>query len=115
MATAVFHAKQYLLAALAGASYVAPYIGAIQSEAGDNPWITLENMLQIKRNYNLKAKILGASLTSTDEIISCAKLGLEAITCKEQLFSEWTGNVPVTINRINRFNADWLHAGIAWI
>lgn len=107
MATAVFYPRQFLLAALAGADYVAPYIGLMLEEAGEDPLESLEEMMMIKRNYKLKAKLLGAALRDLREVTMCAEIGLDAVTLKESLFAEMTHDPEPTLQHIKRFAVDW--------
>lgn len=109
MATAIFHAKQMLAASLAGAAYVAPYVGAI-GESGKDPIVVLQDMLAIKRNYSFDVKILGAALRTPEQLTQCAAIGLQAVTLSKALFNDLTGDAPETMQRLQRFKADWEQA-----
>lgn len=110
MATAVFHPKQVLAAALAGASYIAPYLGAILQETGHDPFQALEAMMALCRNYQLKAKILGAAIRSAEQAMQCSALGIPGMTLTAALFTELVGDAPETLSRLQRFAVDWKRA-----
>lgn len=103
MGTVVFHPHQALMAAHAGASYVAPYVSKIE-QAGGDPWLTLKTMLQVFQNYRLKTKILGASIGSIDQVIKCATTGIYGITVKDALFEELIADQPLTTEAMKAFN-----------
>lgn len=106
MGTAVFNSKQALLAALAGADYIAPYLGRIERE-GENPWELLKSVLKIFQNGQFKTKILAASLPSCDYVIRCAEIGIHAVTVKESVFEKLIETDPLTEKAVEKFNSDW--------
>ena len=55
MATVVFHPRQALMAALAGANYVAPYLGSME-KAGIDPWEALRKSSIFSRHTSSKQK-----------------------------------------------------------
>lgn len=95
MATVVFHPHQALLAALAGADYVAPYVTRME-KAGIDSLAALAQMRDILSQYSFKTKVLAASISSIEQIVHCAQLGLPAITLKEGLFDLLTQDHPHT-------------------
>ena len=106
MATAVFQPNQALLAALAGADYVAPYVGRIFDE-GIDAYNALEMMKTIYKSYGFKTKILAAALRTPDQMMMCARLGIHAVTIKSTLFSEFTADDESTLNCLSVFAEDW--------
>ena len=84
MATVLFHPHQALLAAQAGAAYVAPYVTRME-KAGLDSIKTLKSILQIYANYAYKTKVLAASLSTVEQIVCCAELGVHAMTLKEAM------------------------------
>lgn len=106
MATAIFHPHQALLAAIAGANYVAPYIGAIEKNNG-NPWQLLKTLVHIFAQYRLTTKILGASIHSIEQVMQCAEIGISAITIKDDLFEKLVQSDPLTLERTEQFAKDW--------
>lgn len=108
MATAVFQPNQALLAAIAGAAYVAPYVCRMFDE-GIEAYEALETMAAIYRRYNFKTKILAAALRTTDQITACASMGLAAVTLKSSLFAELVADDKATCKALRAFSEDWQH------
>lgn len=106
MATVIFHPRQALLASLAGADYIAPYVGRIENEGG-NPWAVLKSIVNILQLYRLKTKILAASLQSIDQVVNCAELGLFGVTVKDELFAKLIETDSLTAKGVKQFDADW--------
>ena len=106
MATTLFQLGQALLAALAGADYVAPYVSRIFEE-GIEAYADLEMMLKVYKKYQFKTKIIAAALRTSDQIIRCAAMGIPAMTLKSELFSEFTANNHATLNSLTAFKKEW--------
>lgn len=106
MATVLFHPRQALMAAMAGADYVAPYISRMEKE-GDDPWKALASMKCIFNNYKLKTKILGASLHSMEQVVKCAEVGIYGVTLKDDLFETMIADQIQTLNGVEQFTNDW--------
>lgn len=106
MATVVFTPHQALLAVLAGADYVAPYLSHIE-KAGLDPWVSLKSIMSMLQNYRFKTKVLCASIHHLDQIIKCAELGIHSITIKESLFEKMIQDHPLTNERVQKFAEDW--------
>lgn len=107
MATAVFHPHQALLAALAGADYVAPYLGRMY-DVGIDAHAALKEMQTIYRHYNFKTKILAAAIKTSGQIMNCAEMGISAVTLKETLFEQFLCDDSHTKAALQTFEADWL-------
>lgn len=106
MATAIFSRRQLLMASLAEAYYVVPYIGRIE-EQKQNPWDLIQYGQQLCRTYHLKTKILAASLNHIDQVVKCAELGISAITVKEELFEQIIQDEQVSLTWAQKFQSDW--------
>ncbi len=96
MATVIFHSRQVLLAAMAGADYAAPYVSRMLM-SDENAMTQLHSMMHIVRNYQFKTKILAASLRTLDQISLCVEMGLHAITLKDDVFSQMTEAHELTL------------------
>ena len=103
-ATAVFTPLQALLAANEGADFVAPYINRID-KAGGSGKKAVEDMISIFRQNNIKTQILGASFSSTDQILECALAGMHACTIKGELLNDMIYH-PLTDSAIEQFKKD---------
>lgn len=106
MGTAVFSSKQAFLAALAGADYIAPYIGRIEKE-GANPWELLMSVQKTFQNGQLKTKVLAASLPSCEYVMRCAEIGIYGVTVKENVFEKLIEADPFTEKAVAKFSSDW--------
>lgn len=104
LATVIFHAHQALLAAIAGADYVAPYVGRMFA-AGIDAYSAIQSMQTIFRQYQLKTKIMAASLKSSEHILSAAEMGIAAVTLKPSLFSAFIADDPLTLDALQAFEA----------
>jgi TalC/MipB family fructose-6-phosphate aldolase len=109
MATVIFHPNQVLLAALAGATYVAPYV-AWMEKAGENAFELLQSMNHLLLEYKFKTKVLAASIKNTEQIRRCLDIGVHAITLKDDVFEELTKNHKLTTSRLQLFEDDWKKA-----
>jgi transaldolase len=96
MATVVFHPHQALLAAVAGASYVAPYVTRMH-KMGIDSQRALATMKNIFIQYQFKTKLLAASISSLEQITQCAEMGIDAITLKDALFEAFMADNPHTL------------------
>lgn len=106
MATAVFQPNQAMLAALAGADYVAPYLCRM-FDAGIDAYAALQTMLTIYKNYGVKTQILVAALRTTDQITACAAAGVAAVTMKSSLFSQFIADDSSAVATLRAFSEDW--------
>lgn len=106
MATAIFHPSQALLAALTGADFIAPYLGAIE-KMGESPWDVLRSIVQIFQLHRIKTKILGASISTVDDAIQCAEVGIFGVTLKDAVFEKLIETHPMTRKKVDEFANDW--------
>lgn len=102
MATVIFHPNQALLAAKAGADYVAPYLGRID-ESGEDGIEVLYSILMMFENYKFETKLLAASIKTKEQIKLCAELGVHAITLKDAIFNEFIENNILTMQILQKF------------
>ena len=111
MATAIFRPRQALMAALAGADYVAPYLGRLERD-GEDPWSILREMIHLFQNYRLKTKILGAVHNSVEHVLKCAEAGIYGVTVKDDLFEKLIETDPLTLKAVEQFAVDWQAASV---
>lgn len=102
MGTAVYDLRQGFMAALAGAHYVAPFIGRIENN-GKNPWEILRSLIHLLNSYKLKTKVLAASIPTVDHVIECAKLGVYGVTVKDSVFEQLISSPASTIESTDEF------------
>ena len=103
--TAIFTQQQALIAAKAGASYVAPYINRLDSIVSDGVHV-VEEIVQMFRVHNMKAKVLAASFKNVEQIHKVAMVGGHAVTINPDLFENLVYH-PLTLYAVDDFDADW--------
>lgn len=109
MATAIFDLNQILLAASAGASYVAAYFSRI-CEEDMNGFESLKQMLRFLNRHHFSSKFMAASLRSAEQVRECADMGADAVTLNEKVFKEFVEDHPMTVQAVDKFTKDWAHA-----
>ena len=102
--TLVFSANQSLLAALAGATYVSPFVGRLD-DAGHDGMEVVRQSVQIFDNYHLPAQVLAASIRSTTHVIQAAMTGAHVATLPYAVLQAMLKH-PLTDSGIERFLAD---------
>lgn len=103
--TAIFTQQQALIAAKAGADYVAPYINRLDSIVSDGVHV-VEEIVQMFRAHNLSTKVLAASFKNAEQIHKVAMVGGHAVTISPDLFEKLVYH-PLTLYAIDDFDADW--------
>lgn len=111
MATAVFEPSQVLLAAHAGACYVAPYLSSMLDvdHEGRQHFKTMHDLLD---RYHFNTKLLAASLKSKEQVNSCVEMGVHAVTLNRDVFLSIIENHPETMRKVEKFLEDWQTAAV---
>jgi len=102
--TLVFSANQALLAALAGATYVSPFVGRLD-DAGHDGMEVVRDAVEIFDRYHLPAQVLAASLRHTRHVIAAAQAGAHIATLPYAVLKAMIRH-PLTDVGIERFLAD---------
>lgn len=102
--TLVFSASQALLAAKAGATFVSPFIGRLDDISEDGMALIAE-IVTIFRNYNLKTKVLVASVRHPRHVIEAAQLGADICTIPPEVMGKLVQH-PLTDIGIKKFMED---------
>lgn len=104
-ATAIFTAQQGLMASVAGADYIAPYVNRIDNLSGDGVGVVgcLINMI---REYNLSTKVLAASFKNVQQVHEISKLGGNSVTVGKDIFDKLIEH-PMTDWSVDKFIEDW--------
>jgi transaldolase len=102
--TLIFSANQALLAALAGATYVSPFVGRLD-DAGQDGMEVVRQAVQIFDRYNLPAQVLAASIRTAPHVIAAALAGSHVATLPYAIFQQMIKH-PLTDVGIERFLAD---------
>lgn len=102
--TLVFSANQALLAALAGATYVSPFVGRID-DAGQDGMEMVRESVRILNTYNLPAQMLAASIRHPRHVTEAALAGAPIATVPYAVLKSMLKH-PLTDVGIERFIAD---------
>ncbi|MBS4221734.1 fructose-6-phosphate aldolase [Lederbergia citrea] len=103
--TLVFSVAQAILSAKAGASYISPYVGRI-NDIGWSGLQLIKDITQIFSIQGIQTKVIGASLRSSQDIVSVAELGAKAATMPFKVLTQMLNN-PMTDSGLVQFNDDW--------
>ncbi len=103
--TAIFTPAQALIAARAGASYVAPYVNRQDNIIGDGVGV-VEDIVEQFGIYDLDCQVLAASFKNCEQIHKCALAGCHAVTISSDLFQLIISH-PMTDVAIAGFAKDW--------
>ena len=103
--TLIFSANQGMLAAKAGASYVSPFIGRLD-DIGQRGMTVVEELVTIRNNYKLKARVLVGSIRHPQHVIEAAKAGADISTMPPEVMEKMIQH-PLTDAGLKRFLDDW--------
>lgn len=104
-ATAIYTSQQALIAAKAGASYVAPYVNRIDNLSFDGATV-VGNIIKEFKEYNIKAKVIAASFKNLQQVHNVALYGAHTVTVNEDLFERIYSHSH-TDSSIEQFLNDW--------
>jgi transaldolase len=102
--TLVFSANQALLAALAGATYVSPFVGRLD-DAGHDGMEVVRQSVEIFDRYHLPTQVLAASIRSAPHVVQAALAGAHIATLPYAVLQAMLKH-PLTDVGIERFLAD---------
>ena len=103
--TAIFNPAQALLAAMAGASFVAPYANRLDNILGDGCAVVAETV-QLLKIYGSDCKVLAASFKNAEQVHRCEMAGCHSVTVSENILKTLATH-PMTDSAIEGFKADW--------
>jgi len=103
--TAIFTQPQALIAAKAGADFVAPYINRLDNIVSDGVHVVSE-IVNIFREYNIKTQVLAASFKNVEQVHKVSMTGAHSVTINPDLFDMLIYH-PLTYYAIDDFSKDW--------
>jgi transaldolase len=103
--TLVFQPLQALMAAKAGATYVSPFVGRIDAIGGDG-MATVEEIVTIFHNYDLRTEVLVASVRNPTHIVRAALMGADVCTVPFSVLKDIVKH-PLTDSGLETFLKDW--------
>lgn len=108
LGTAVYGAGQGFYAALAGASYIAPYVNRVDAQGGNG--VTLVKELQTLLDLHCpQSKVLAASFRTPRQVLDCMLAGCQAITVDPDVAELFLLD-PAVDSALQRFDQDWTSA-----
>jgi transaldolase len=103
--TLCFSANQALLGALAGATYVSPFVGRLD-DIGHHGMGVVADTVEIYSHYKLPTQVIAASLRHPLHTIEAAKAGAHIATIPYSMLMQMIRH-PLTDIGIARFAEDW--------
>ena len=103
--TLVFSPSQALIAAKAGADFVIPFVGRVD-DGGAYGTEMVTQIAQIYSNYDIKTKILAASIRVPMHVIELALAGVDIVSVPKSVIETMIKH-PYTDAGIKKFLEDW--------
>ena len=103
--TAIFTPAQALMAAMAGASFVAPYVNRLDNILGDGCEVVAEIVNQLE-NYGSDCKVLAARFKNAEQVHKCASYGCHSVTVTDDIMKLLISH-PMTDAAVAGFERDW--------
>ncbi len=103
--TLVFSAAQALLAANAGASYVAPFVGRVD-DIGYDGITVIRDIAEVLSDGDFETQIVAASVRSPLHVVEAAKAGAHIATVPPKVIAQMIPH-PLTEAGLKRFMDDW--------
>jgi transaldolase len=103
--TLCFSLNQALLGALAGATFVSPFVGRLD-DAGHDGMALVKDIVDIFSHYQFPTQVIAASIRHPQHCLAAAKAGAHIATVPYKVLMQMTQN-PLTDVGIARFLSDW--------
>lgn len=102
--TLCFSPLQALIAAKAGATYISPFVGRLD-DVGHDGMDVVEQIIEVYANYQLKTKVLVASVRSPTHVLEAIRMGADVATIPLKVIDQLIKH-PLTDVGLARFLAD---------
>ncbi len=103
--TLCFSINQAILGAIAGATYVSPFVGRLDDIGHDGMQLVAE-IVEIFNNYKWPTKVIAASIRHPLHVVAAAKAGAHIATIPYSVLMQMIRH-PLTDVGIARFAEDW--------
>ena len=103
-ATAVFTQQQALIAAKAGADFVAPYVNRLDNISSHGIEV-VSDIVNTFKTYNLSCQVLGASFKNVEQIYRVSMAGCHAVTAAYDVLKALIAH-PMTDQGVAGFKKD---------
>ncbi len=103
--TLVFSASQGLLACLAGATYVSPFVGRLDDVSNEGMEVVTDLVMMIE-NYGFDTKVIAASIRHPMHVVAAARASAHIATVPFKVLEQMLHH-PLTDIGLKRFQEDW--------
>ena len=103
--TLCFSLNQALLGALAGATYVSPFVGRLD-DIGQDGMQVVKDIVDVFSHYQLPTEVIAASIRHPQHCVAAAKAGAHIATVPYNVLMQMLHH-PLTDIGVTRFLADW--------
>ena len=103
--TLCFSLNQALLGAMAGATYVSPFVGRLD-DVGHDGMALVADIVQVFRYYGFSTQVIAASIRHPLHLIAAAKAGAHIATVPYRVLVQMFKH-PLTDVGLSRFLEDW--------
>lgn len=110
--TLCFSLNQAVLAALAGASYVSPFVGRLD-DIGEDGMALIADIVDVFDRHSYNTRVLAASIRHPNHVLQAARVGAHVITMPYKVLTQMIKH-PLTDTGIERFLSDWRKSGSAF-
>jgi len=104
-ATVIYTPQQALMAAMAGAEFVAPYVNRLDNVCSDGVRVVGE-IVELFRQHSVPAKVLAASFKNVEQVHKASLCGSHAITASPDII-DLLLKYPLTDSSVDQFISDW--------
>ena len=106
--TLVFSLSQAILAAIAGATYVSPFVGRLDDNSFDGLAL-IEQIASLYKSKCIKTKVLAASIRDVRSVALAFEKGADICTIPVGVFDKMVNHV-LTDQGLDKFNKDFVKA-----
>ena len=104
-ATAILSPQQALMAAVAGAEFLAPYVNRLDNICGDGVRV-VSDIVTLLQKHHLSSKLLAASFKNVQQVHDVAMAGAQSVTISPDVFEQLIVH-PLTDSGVAGFVRDW--------
>ncbi len=103
--TLCFSLNQAILGALAGATYVSPFVGRLD-DIGHDGMELVKDIVDVFKHYQLSTEVIAASIRHPEHCVAAAKAGAHIATVPYKVLMQMMHH-PLTDIGVTRFLTDW--------
>jgi transaldolase len=103
--TLIFSASQGLLACLAGATYISPFVGRLDDVSNEGMEVVTDLVMMIE-NYGFETKVIAASIRHPMHVVAAARASAHIATVPFKVLEQMLRH-PLTDLGLKRFQEDW--------